>query len=358
MVHTATLSYSPASKGLYERFIKLSRTQYYRQGNKYVNTTYRRQGIVISAYAIDEAYKAYILLCRVNFKRLIEQQNRIAVYKDTDYYQMIDKFDQIMERLNLPKMTEWDANRIDYCVNIKTPYVEQYIKLMGKGDIPPYQRLTYDPINRNYTARPGSVYLPAKARDGRKQTTGSITVNFYDKHDQLKKEQEKNADITDEVLQQAKNILRLEVQCHRPKLEYIKRKYHLPNKRIASYLSPEFSFEVIEKAILSICKKGDYQRKSEALRMIDKSNYQHKTKDRLKLIIAETAKQHQSIWKVKQRLIKSGNISDAQWGDCITRLNVLNINPVTISDNIHLQDKTLKQGLPNIYDLFLEAFDE
>lgn len=208
MVHTATITYVPASKELFKAFVNANGTAYYQQENKYMNTSYKEQGIRVSAYIMKKnGYSTYAFKCRINFKRLIEQQDRISVYSDADFKEIVNKFNTIMEYLGgLPSFENWNTNRIDYCINIKTPYVKEYIDLMQKGDVPHSQRLSYNPSNRNYAHRKGSVYLVSKARDKRKGNTGSTTINFYDKEDQIKKEQADNS-----VIEQAKNILRLEV---------------------------------------------------------------------------------------------------------------------------------------------------
>ena len=253
----------------------------------------------------------------------------------------------------LPSFENWNTNRIDYCINIKTPYVKEYIDLMQKGDVPHSQRLSYNPSNRNYAHRKGSVYLVSKARDKRKGNTGSTTINFYDKEDQIKKEQADNS-----VIEQAKNILRLEVQCNRPKLDYLKKKYALEDKKITSLLSAQISFDVLESAVLAICKVGDYYRRTEALKKIDDLKCHQKTKDNMKLIIDTVSKQYNSIDKARKQLVKSNQLTKGQFNGYIQKLNAIDINPVTIRDNKHLADKSLKDGLDSIYSLLMDAFNE
>lgn len=253
----------------------------------------------------------------------------------------------------LPSFGNWNTNRIDYCINIKTPYVKEYIALMQKGDVPHSQRLSYNPSNRNYAHQEGSIYLVSKARDKRKSKTGSVTINFYDKENQIRKEQADNS-----VIEQAKNILRLEVQCNRPKLDYLKRKYNLDDKKITSLLSEQISFDILESAVLSICKVGDYYRRTQALKKIDELKCHQKTKDNMKLIIDTVSKQYNSIDKARKQLVKSNQLTKEQFNGYIQKLNNIGINPVTIRDNKHLQDKSLQEGLDSIYDLLVDAFNE
>lgn len=355
MVHTATITYVPASKELFTAFVNANGTAYYQQENKYMNTSYKEQGIRVSVYIMKKnGYSTYAFKCRINFKRLIEQQNRIAVYSDADFKEIVNKFNTIMGCLGgLPSFENWNTNRIDYCINIKTPYVKEYISLLQKGDVPYSQRLSYNSDNRNYTHRKGSIYLVSKVRDKRKKKTGSVTINFYDKEDQVRKEQQDNS-----VVEQAKNILRLEVQCNRQKLDYLKRKYNLDDKKITSLLSAQISFDVLESTVLKICKSGNYCRRTQALKKIDDLKCRQKTKDNMKLIIDTVAKQYNSIAKAREQLVENKQLSKEQFNGYIQKLNVINVNPVTISDNKHLKDKSLQEGLDSIYDLFMDAFNE
>ncbi len=350
MIHTATLTYSPASKEMFQSFINASGTVYYQQDNRYINTQYKKDGLILSAFMTKKNnYTAYVFMCRVNFKRLIEKQNRIEVYTDADYNQMQEKFNQIMIDNSLPLLEQWNTNRIDYCINVKTPYVKQYIKLMQKGDIPYSQRRVYDKKNRNYSTKEGSVYLPAKARDGRSKKTGSITINFYDKQDQLQKEQQTNSLIGDEVIAQAKDILRLEVQCNKQKLEYIKSKYHLQDKKITSLLSAQISFDVLERAVLGVCKVGDYYRRSIAIKKINQTKHTQQTKEKLIQILKRIASQYQSIWKIREEYEASGT-DRITFNSYLKMIQAAGVNPVMLSEN-------REEMIPNIYDLFFDAFN-
>lgn len=357
MIHTAMLTYDlPYSRKnilVFEKFIKQPGSEYHRQYKKWYNQTYRDQGIRVIAYQLDRpGYKGIVFKCRINFKRLIEQEDKVSIYAESDKNQMIKRFNEIMKALNLKTWNTWKANRIDYCINVRTPYVKEYVKLMQKGDIPYYQRMAYDKETRNKGHKPGSLYLPAKVRDKRKRKTGSQTINFYDKYDQRVKE-----GATGEDLEQARNVLRLEVQCLYPKLRYIKKKNMLPDMKIERFLSAEICADVLEKAVKGICHMGDYYRRSEALKIIDQSRYHESTKNVLKMILNEVAKQYRSIAKVREQFIEDGMSRD-QFRLFMNRFDELGINAVTISDNKHLDQKSLKEGLPGVYELFVDALTD
>ena len=60
----------------------------------------------------------------------------------------------------------------------------------------------------------------------------------------------------------------------------------------------------------------------------------------------------------KVQLVKSNQLTKEQFNGYIQKLNNIGINPVTIRDNKHLQDKSLQEGLDSIYDLLVDAFNE
>lgn len=131
----------------------------------------------------------------------------------------------------------------------------------------------------------------------------------------------------------------------------------LPDMKIERFLSAEICADVLEKAVKSICHMGDYYRRSEALKIIDQSRYHESTKNVLKMILNEVAKQYRSIAKVREQFIEDGMSRD-QFRLFMNRFDELGINAVTISDNKHLDQKSLKEGLPGVYELFVDALTD
>ena len=89
MIHTAMLTYDlPYSRKnilVFEKFIKQPGSEYHRQYKKWYNETYRDQGIRVIAYQLDRpGYKGIVFKCRINFKRLIEQEDKVSVYEESD----------------------------------------------------------------------------------------------------------------------------------------------------------------------------------------------------------------------------------------------------------------------------------
>ena len=126
--------YIMLSKNEYKNFIQLPESVWYQQEKKYHNDSYRDDGIRIVAYEVYEQkiFKGRVASCRINFRRLIEKDDKISVYVEADHDEVVKRFNEIMQMLQLPTWTYWTVNRMDYCVNVKTPYVKEYIALFQK----------------------------------------------------------------------------------------------------------------------------------------------------------------------------------------------------------------------------------
>lgn len=361
MIHTAELTYRPTS-ALYQRFIRLDSTRYYQNEMRYTNTSLSHVGItyIKARIASHEGFTRYEFIMRINFNRLIEQQNRVAVVQENDLAAVYDAFKGYIELLmppdpelpTMPQLTDWYVHRIDYCVNIRTTNVAEYINLLQKSTIPHYYRLDYDQ-NRNYTQKKGSLYLVSTA----KKKNRSTTINIYDKFDQLQKEHESGVEhVSAEVVEQARNILRIEVQCHKSKTDRIAKKYKFENgKKLLEFWKMNVCFDVLEESINRITKNATFQRRSVALQMIDNLKCTKNKKERLQQLLKDIAVQNQSISKVKERYLREKIMTAETFDSYLRYLEINNINAVTISDNKHLSAKSLKEGLPSLYSIFNDS---
>ena len=165
--------------------------------------------------------------------------------------------------------------------------------------------------------------------------------------------------VTDAEVEQARNILRLEIQCFLPKINSLKNSYSLADTRLEQYLSDYICCNVIEDMLFKIARKGAYLRMSEALQIIDASSCQARTKIKLKALIKAVARQYQSVAKVRDMFISDGTVRDREaFSDLLRKLDKLDVNPVTIPDKKAITGLRLKEGLPNLYDLFFDAVQE
>lgn len=358
MVHTATLTYflKGAEYQLYRNFIKLDDTVFMPNKTIWCNRRLTDRGITIMAKHHQWGnFSTCLMIIRINFKRVIEQKDRIVVATEKDTYEVAAAFDELLETLlpGMPTFYAWKVNRIDYCVNVRTSYVKEYIELLQKSRIP-YNMKIPPNEHRNKCFRPGSYYVISKVRDRRTKKTGSTTINIYDKYQELLSQQRKDPSITDDIVNQGKDILRIEVQCHKPKTEYLKVKHHMESKNIHLFLDSTIGYEVLHAALCNICGTADFQRKGVADAMIDNLKCSSKKKTKLKDIVKSTG----SVQQTKEDYISNGVMTKETFNSYLKLLENHNINAVTISDTKHLPGKSYKDGLESLWTLFNDAYME
>lgn len=362
MIHTVEITYSP-TKALYDRVRSLPGMRWERQNERFTTSRYYRYGLnKISCKMIEvDAYRRYTISMVINLKHIVDGSPSLKIFTEKDVESIDECFNDLMGSLFpeedgqpvFPAFEYWKVTRIDYCVNVRTPYVKEYIKLLNKGFMPYFMQYAEDDYGRR-RKRDGSLYLVSKAE----YRNRSITINFYDKqHQLLKKRASGETWITDEMIEEAKDLLRLEVQCHKAKTENLKRIIGVPSKEIPQYLRAGLCQRVIEENINRITPYAMYQRKSVALEEIEKSGHSKKTKEDMKRIIESVAVQHSSISKVKESLTNRG-MKKSHFKLCIKGLEEMNVNPVTITDTETLQGKSLRDGLDSILDIFYDALTE
>lgn len=102
------------------------------------------------------------------------------------------------------------VSRIDYCFNVQTPYVAEYIRFFNRAF-----KSTNRGTRTNHVEEyglDGSVYIKTRA-DYKNNERRNYVVNFYDKTARLNYQRAGGEHISQEDFRNAENILRLEVQC-------------------------------------------------------------------------------------------------------------------------------------------------
>lgn len=175
----------------------------------------------------------------VNCPKLIYNGDETRLANLSDYNILEEKFNRIIQHLNndvfstqlLSKLNEWQIRRIDYAIDIDTPFVNDYISIFKKGYIPKSFS-----IKKYYDT---SFHIESNA----------CNYNFYNKTEELTAKY--NIRIN-------KNILRLEVQCKADKIRKIIKNYKLPNNNICSLWNESISKSVIAEAINRIVGVNDF----------------------------------------------------------------------------------------------------
>ena len=339
MIHTATLRIKIAESASWsmDRVIGI---QSYPKNKTYIKKTEYLSEFGLILYgkkiSLPENRMYYCADLFVNPAKLLGREQVIDIYSASAFTEFEQEFNRRIKDYGLewlPDLEDWKAHRIDYTYNIKTEYVSQYIKLLQKSDLRGY-RLNLDKKNTR-SMKQGSLYI----------MNGSITLNFYDKADQLRKEGRLPEEITE-----AMDIMRLEVQCHSRKLNGIKKKYDLESKSAIEFIrDPDMGADILRYYTQKITWNLPYMKKPSAIATIQKSRFKDQTKKEMIEIIEGISRQYNRIDKVRTKNEKYG--SKKMYKDQFKKLN---LNPVTINKNT----KGVSCGLESISDLLEIAISE
>jgi hypothetical protein len=159
-------------------------------------------------------------------------------------------------------LLSWSVVRIDYALNLHTPHVSVYVELAKRAKLP-----------RGYVCKedkPGSFYVQCN----------SVTLNFYDKLDQMQKQlnwgQHYNRLCSD-----AADIYRIEVQCNGSKRFDIMQAYHLPDISLAGFLDERIAQDTIQEYYRSTIGYGDYYSLPALYQRIQETTWRKNKKERI-----------------------------------------------------------------------------
>lgn len=152
--------------------------------------------------------------------------------------------------------------RIDYALNLHTSHVPVYVALAKRVKLP-----------RGYVCKedkPGSFYIRCN----------SVTLNFYDKQDQMLK-QPNWGRYYDRLCRDSANIYRIEVQCSKSKRFDIMQAYHLPDISLAGFLDEQIAQDTIQEYYRSTIGYGDYYSLSALYQRIQETGWRRLKKERI-----------------------------------------------------------------------------
>ena len=318
MIHTAELitkiKYNDYHFLLQQKNVKIDNFQ-----NVYLHALNCIGITTIQAYP-QKIENGYIFWCKIiiNLNRVANSGKQTPfpfVVNDNNIYKLKENFSKFVKEL-LPHHSNifyWSVQRIDYTIDIKTPNVKEYIKLLQRGDKPPFYKIDNE---KQHKKEIDKTHYP----NGVRYKNKSATINIYDKYEERKEK----AKYKGELLEKCKDILRLEIQCFKRKTITLKRKFKNKENGLKIFLISEEQQRKLFKYYLShICGKANYYEYAKALKRIEESNLHDKTKKALKEILLAVAKT-KSVWKTKLIL------KPQKYRNYFQKLEKLNINPATI----------------------------
>lgn len=354
MIHTYTARINVCSD-FYNQFLSHPQTKLYKERSQVYKTAKNGllQEIGITLYghqykisydritaagATEQiSYINYVIDARVNPSKVIYRESSIDIYKPSDYSLFQERFNDEIRSFNLPflpPLDGWKAHRIDFTYNLRTPHVKDYIRLMHKADLRGFSIKKDQHGHR--AMKPGSLYI----------NNSAVTLNFYDKQDEMTKA-EGGTRHTPEEISQAKDILRIEVQAGRDKLSGIKRKQEFTSKQISEFMtSPEAAEKLVIDYATKVLGNATYRKKPAAITIINHSKKQKRTKEQLIAALEAVSKPYKRIDEVRQEH------PDLEIDKTKTILRDLDINLATLDKNTKVRE------LPSIPALLREAIEE
>lgn len=317
MVHTFMISHRILSpkvfNEIYKELEEITGVKPRKIKGIYVTEALKDKGfthIILTNKKIDSKYKYNFMQITIimNPLKLLEV-SKLELLKEDQVEELNDRFYSEIIKIHhsLPRLENWIVNRIDYAVNINTPYVEEYIKLFQRADKPRGFKELYCKKSKTRKQRDGSFYL----------FNDSVSINFYNKeHERLSQNFNKDG---------AKDLLRLEVQCKKPKTNTIKCKNGFESRHLEHYLSNEISNQQLEYYYNKTIGTGDYYKLSEAIRIVQESNFTIKTKDKL-INVLRLISTHRSIWRAREE----SQYNSSCFNRYLKQIRELGVNPVTI----------------------------
>ena len=152
---------------------------------------------------------------------------------------------------------------------------------------------------------------------------------------------------TPEEIQEAKNILRIEVQAGRDKLSGIKRKQEFTTKQITEFMKdPKAAEDLVIDYASRVLGSATYRKKPAAITLINKSKKHQKTKEQLIEVLNEVSQPYKRVDEVRAAR------PDLEIDKCKKILREMDINLVTLDKNTKVRE------LPSIPTLLLQAIEE
>ena len=179
------------------------------------------------------------------------------------------------------------VTRLDYCMNVETEYVKEYIEIFNRYyKTKPKKLKAYinHTIEQNLPID-SSFYLKTEKQYKEKKNQ-NFTLNIYSKEDELTSKRERqiikygNSSITDKDILEAKNILRIEAQLHYSKLKTTCEKFSINPKKCCLYdlFDIEIARYVLKNELRRFFTEADFYSYEKAKEEIQLKIKNHKSK--------------------------------------------------------------------------------
>jgi hypothetical protein len=319
MIHTVELRTKSSEKAAFNRLRNTA-------------LCYQFPGITFTPYREGKDELAqYKVTAKINLIQTIEPRNYLGIYTGRHTERILDAINQAFGEVGLPPVDQWGISQIHFTVDVRTPYVAEYMKILAKGNH------KHEPTHTE-----NGLYIPYSER--------GITVNFYDKAEQQR------AKYGDEAAEQARDILRLEIECKYDKLTTLFSKCPVA-RDLRSFLLVDGGSHIldmvrdtVEKELLQIVTNNcDHISQRAALARVRDSKKQANIKKQLAEILREINAEGSSISIAKNSLCGGVEAAEKKFRRRIRDLYSLGINPICVPPGLAVK------RLESLEQLYLDA---
>ena len=322
MIHTVELRTKSSDKVTYDKL-----------QNKAL--CYRFPGITFTPYREGTDEKAqYKVTAKINLIQTIEPKNYLGIYTGEHTERILEAINDAFAEIGLPSVEQWGISQVHFTIDVHTPYVAQYIQILAKGNH------KYEPTHTK-----NGLYIPYSDR--------GITVNFYDKSEQQR------AKYGDEAAEQARGILRLEIECRYDKVSTLLSNCTIARDFRSLLLVNDGSHlikmvrDTVEKELLQIVVNNcDHISKRSAIKRVRDSGKQAHIKKELETLLREINKEDGTIRLAKESLYGGSDGSRKKFLRRLAAFYDLGINPICTSPGLG------RRSLESLYQLYLDALEE
>ena len=302
-------------------------------------TTHEYKAYGISSLILTETnspttYYNAVKIERFNPSKLLGKEDHCALTEEADITEINDRFKQLVQSIHqdLPELGNWKTDRLDFSANIITENVPLYIELFQRAD------------------KPTKLFKELKAPSGKREqldnsfylSTKSFSLNFYNKQGEVIDRGQDQKHIDD-----AQDILRVEVQCNRAKVNSLKQKYtHITSTELCHFMNTDLAREVLLNYYDQTIGSGDYYTLEGAKKIIDAQSDITDSKKGKMIKHLRESNNFKNLWEAKQSF---GN--NSLFNKYLKQIRELGINPVIIPR---------RKGvpfLPNLREALVRAID-
>ena len=271
---------------------------------------------------------------KINLALTDEPGNYLRIYQGQRPEEILENINQAFAELELPPVQAWTLYQVHFTVDIRTEYVSEYLTILSHGNHK----------KKPEHKRDGSLWMQYSSR--------TVTINFYSK------EAEQRGKYGEEAGDQARGLLRLEVQCKDMKLESLFSKHeltrNLPSLLLANNGSHIFDMvnQTVQKELLTIIGNDcDHIKKDLAISKVEvgRSTRHKKTHENLLDILDLVNRKNGSIRTARDNWIRESKGSARAFKDRLKTLYHLGINPICLPSDSPLE------RLESLHQLYLDA---